>query len=52
MSITVEINPLNKDDKLLSVPEIAKLLKLEYGYSITTAEQIISCLIINWNKYT
>lgn len=33
MSITVEINPLNQDDKLLSVPEIAKLLKLEYGYS-------------------
>ncbi len=33
MSITVEIQPLNIDDKLLSVPEIAKLLKLEYGYS-------------------
>ena len=33
MSITVEISPLNKDDKLLSVSEIAKLLKLEYGYS-------------------
>ena len=33
MSVNVVIKPLNENDKLMTIPEIAALMKLNYGVS-------------------
>ena len=48
MSVNITIKPLNEDQPLLSVEEIAKLMNLSYGYSDNNY-----CLVFNkTNKYT